>query len=172
LPKILPQVEALEKAIEDSKKQIRDEISPKAEKAGKDAQKAIEDSEKNAKLLLIFHAINKLNDITPKFLLYQKQPLEVLVKYLESIDKEFEGCKSLIGHTIITDGLSQLSIRLYELAQYDFVLKKNIDQVLKFCLLVIEKLEQGISTESYEQILSDLAKLISHLKNSYESVPQ
>jgi len=35
LPKILPQVEALEKAIEDSKKQIRDEISPKAEKAGK-----------------------------------------------------------------------------------------------------------------------------------------
>jgi len=118
------------------------------------------------KLLTLINSVFKLKDIDGNFLIYNKEPLNTLVKYLEDIHIELTRVKADYNNAIIKDSLRQLAMRLYLLSYYAFVSKDNIKQLNQMSLSITERLESGFSETSFQLFLDELNSMISNLKPS------
>lgn len=165
LPELIIQVGGFEEKITKQEKRIGSLDSQYTE-IEKKATKAETESLNTQKLLTLINSVFKLKDIDGNFLIYNKEPLNTLVKYLEDIHIELTRVKADYNNAIIKDSLRQLAMRLYLLSYYAFVSKDNIKQLNQMSLSITERLESGFSETSFQLFLDELNSMISNLKPS------
>lgn len=158
LPENMRKVEGFEKAIEDQG--VRMEV---IDKLATDAEAKSANTER---LLYTLNMVFKLKDIDGTFLMYNKEPLKVLVKYFEEIHKELSDSSVDYKHQFAFDALRQLALRLYILAPYYFISKENMTMFNTLSEYITVRLEASLTQESFNEILLEFDKLITALKGS------
>lgn len=142
------------------------EISDTAATADKNATNAEQKSTNTEKLLYTLNMVFKLKDIDGAFLMYNKEPLKVLIKYFEEIHKELSDTSIDFKHPFVFDALRQLALRLYVLAPYAFVSKENMTLFNNLSEFISAKLEAGLTEDSFKEILKEFNDLITTLKSN------
>ena len=158
LPENMGKVAGFEKTINEQGERIRviDKLATNAETKSTNTEK----------LLYALNMVFKLKDIDGTFLMYNKEPLNVLVKYFEEIHKELSDPSVDYKHQFVFDALRQLALRLYVLSPYSFISKENMTLFNTLSEYITVRLEAGLTQESFNEILVEFDKLITALKNS------
>lgn len=158
LPENMGKVAGFEKTIKEQGDRIE-----AIDKLATDAEKKSNNTEK---LLNTLNMVFKLKDIDGTFLMYNKEPLKVLIKYFEEIHKELSDPSVDFKHPFAFDALRQLALRLYVLSPYPFISKENMTLFNITSEYITERLEAGITEFSFKEILVEFDKLITALKTS------
>lgn len=156
LPANMEKVGGFEKTIKEQGERIEaiDKLATVAEKKSSNTEK----------LLNTLNMVFKLKDIDGTFLMYNKEPLKVLIKYLEEIHRELSDPSVDFKHPFAFDALRQLALRLYVLSPYPFISKENMTLFNSASEYITERLESGITVDSFKEILIEFDKLITALK--------
>lgn len=158
LPENMGKVAGFEKTIKEQGERIE-----AIDKLATDAETKSTNTEK---LLYALNMVFKLKDIDGTFLMYNKEPLKVLIKYFEEIHKELSDSSVDYKHQFAFDALRQLALRLYVLSPYSFISKENMTLFTTLSEYITVRLEAGLTQESFNEILVEFGKLITSLKNS------
>jgi hypothetical protein len=160
LPKLMEKVEEFDKTIHEQKKRIGNiDIT---------ATNAETKSTNTEKLLYTLNMVFKLKDIDGTFLMHmhKKEPLKILVKYLEEIHKELSDKSVDFKHPFVFDALRQLALRLYILAPYPFISKENMTLFNNLSEFITVRLETEITEDSFKEIQYKFNSLIATLKSN------
>ncbi len=163
LPTLISQVSGFDKKIQAQENRIGN-LDTKYTAIETTATNAETRSASTEKLLYTLNMVFKLKDIDGTFLMYNKEPLKVLIKYFEEIHKELSDKSIDFTHPFVFDALRQLALRLYVLAPYYFISKENMTLLNNLSEFISGKLEAGIDNSSFEEILQKFLLLINKLK--------
>jgi hypothetical protein len=154
----IKKVGEFEKTIEEQKKRIK-EIDETATNAETSSTK----TERSLSLLL---SLFKLKNFNYSFLVHQKKPLEILIKYFEKIQATLSKESESFNHPFVLDALRQLADGLSELSFYSFITRQNMTLFNNLAEFISTKLEAGLTKDSFKEILKEFNDLINTLKSN------
>jgi hypothetical protein len=145
-----------EKSIEDQEKRIKE--------IGETATNAENKSNTTERSLSLLISLFKLKSFNYSFLVHQKKPLEILIKYFEEIQITLTNESGNFNHPFVLDALRQMASGLYQLSTYQFVSRENMTLFNNLSEFISTKLEAGLTEDSFKEILKKFSDLITTLK--------
>ena len=109
--------------------------------------------------------ISKLKDIDDKFIIYNKHPNMFVGGILEELHKELFVINFHNNEKTIKDVLHQISYRLYTLSTYNFISKKNMENMLEISNEIVNNLE-SLDEAALKLLLQKLEELSNSLKEN------
>jgi hypothetical protein len=152
----IKKVGEFEKTIVDQKKRIKD-----VDTTATNAELKSTNTEKSLSLLI---SMFKLKSFNYSFLVHQKKPLEILIRYFEGINVTLGNESENFNHPFVLDALRQLAEGLYLLSTYHFVSMENMTLFINLSEFISVKLEAGLTEDSFKEILEKFNDLITTLK--------
>lgn len=123
-------------------------------------------AQKVEQLLTVLNDVSKLKDIDATYLLYQPEPLKVMISYLEEIHGNLEKNSGLHQHPTVKDIFRQLAWKLPSVALKDFISPKGLGSLNTFSFETSKLLEGSLTQENFNKIMEQLSLLIASLKDS------
>lgn len=128
-----------------------------------DAKLASDKAVKIEKMVLALNDISKIKDIDSTFLLYNNEPLQTLIRYLQEIHSNLSSNSELYAESITKDVLRQLALRLHLIAPSGFIGPTNFELLNQFSLNISNLITNTFTQDSYIRALDLLNTLNANL---------
>lgn len=135
----------------------------KASEASAKAENALTKTIETENVLIAISAIGNLKDIDTNTLQYISNPMEVVIRTLDSIHMGLSNCNNQSDNNIVKDCLRQLGVKLQLLTFYKFIKREQTELINKFSNSISDKLNNDYDQTKFNEILGELRTLVTNL---------
>ena len=154
----------IESKAKDAEKKATD-AKLRASEASEKAENALMKTKDTENVLTAISSIGNLKDIDTSTLQYINNPMEVVIKTLQSIHLGLSNCNNQSENNVVKDCIRQLGLKLQLLTFFKFMKREQTELINKFSNSISDKLNDNYDQTKFNQILIELKELAENLNN-------